>query len=300
MVAVNIAIYVWGLQRETDRQTALDPRYRNIGEIILLSKAEVEETAIAQELNKDESAANPGQQTNRAEESSQITPEVAETGLDQEVDSHLEKEGEAAAEAALPAMAGESNVTMPPAVPVTSEVTDERPPARSEGSEKADTDAVAVQQELCWTLGPITQRSAALTVLKAIEKKVASADLREETEKSITGYWVVLPPYENATAANEVVEQLKARGITDVQRFYRGELQNGVSLGIYNQLFNAEKRRAQIVTKGFSPEVLPRYHDVPNFWVDYRSGEEVDILSHLPYEYRQLAATPRKCATQPD
>ena len=111
---------------------------------------------------------------------------------------------------------------------------------------------------------------------------------------------MVLPPYENAAAANEVVNQLKARDVIDVQRFYRGELQNGVSLGIYNQRFNAEKRRAQIETKGFSPEVLPRYNEVLRYWIDYRSGNEVDVLGDMPSAYGDLAVTPRECEDQPN
>lgn len=105
----------------------------------------------------------------------------------------------------------------------------------------------------------------------------------------------MLPPYENARIANQVVEQLKSRDVVDVQRFYKGELQNGVSLGVYNQRYNAEKRRAQIETKGFSPEVLPRYNEVPAYWVDYRSENEADILNDLPSGYRDLAVTRQEC-----
>ena len=352
MVAVNIAIYVWGLQHETDTSAALDPRYNNIGEIILLSKADIERSATDQpsvngdtgeplvsskqrigdednsstitleasesditqepalyagdEISENDDTGEPvvssEQRIGDEGNSSTITPEASESALTQEPALSAGMEAEAVVNATAPegdSESTETTISPPPLIPAA-EVTEEPPPALVEESETAEAETVVVQQMFCWTLGPIQERPGALTILETVEKMGVSALLREEIEKTITGYWVVLPPYENASTASKVVKQLQARDVIDVQRFYRGEFQNGVSLGVYNRRFNAEKRKAQIETKGFFPEVLPRVKEVPRFWVDCQTASDIDILGNLPSEFRDLVATQRTCDTQPN
>ena len=84
MVAVNIAIYIWGLQRETDTSVELDPRYRNIGEIKLLSKAEIEASATEQTSENDntvEPLVSSEQRIGNEEYSPTVTPEASESDL---------------------------------------------------------------------------------------------------------------------------------------------------------------------------------------------------------------------------
>lgn len=297
LVTVNIAILIWGVQREKGTSAELDSRYRNVGEIKLLSRADIESLAAERISERDvfESVAGSEETIGKSENNSAIVPEVSETELTPQAVSDAETEEVAVASAASPDEDDESLEAAVTPVPAVAEITDDPLPVQFDEPEPVKEEAVVQQKLFCWTLGPIKQRPAALNILQAVEKKVFSAALREAVEKSITGYWVVLPPYENARIANQVVEQLKSRDVVDVQRFYKGELQNGVSLGVYNQRYNAEKRRAQIETKGFSPEVLPRYNEVPAYWVDYRSENEADILNDLPSGYRDLAVTRQEC-----
>lgn len=304
VLTVNIAIYVWGLQRETDTSTTLDPRFRNIGEIILLAKEDLEIPAIVQSPVS-ESAGEPEATSDQqfdSEESVSITiPETVYATDESTPQVALPARGEKkVGEVAENAILGELNNDSPesaiPLLATSAEETDKFPLDQAEATEAAEAETVVPQATFCWTLGPITQKPGALNLLGVVGKQALSADLREEMEKNISGYWVLLPPYENASAANEVVKQLKSRDVIDVQRFYKGEFQNGVSLGIYNQRYNAEKRRAQIETKGFSAEVVPRYNEVRSYWIDYRSEREVNGHVDIPPAFRGLATSRRQCS----
>ena len=298
MVAVNIAIFVWGVQRETETATAGDPRYSNIGEIKLLSKAEIQAQVAVQASeneNIDESTPVPEQQFNSEEAIAATTLDIAAEAADPEPELSVEQEAARDVNSASSVQVSESAATEIPPKELADASTHESPQLQSEEPETAGAELTAVPEIPCWTLGPIDKRPAALIILEAVKKENVSADLREEVAKDITGFWVVLPPYENASAAIEVVNILKARDVLDVQRFYRGELQNGVSLGIYNQRYNAEKRRQQIETKGFSPEVIPRYKEELRYWIDYSSESEVTISRDMPTEYSGLVSAKREC-----
>ena len=129
MVAVNIAIYVWGVQRETDTSTTLDPRYRNIGEIRLLSTADIESFATEQNIvdnETGESVANPEQQIGSEENSSTITLDASGTEIIQEAASSPVGIEEASVVSAASPEADEisTEAVIPPVEP-SAEVTDE-------------------------------------------------------------------------------------------------------------------------------------------------------------------------------
>ncbi|MCP4288295.1 MAG: SPOR domain-containing protein [Gammaproteobacteria bacterium] len=303
LVIVNIAIFVWGVQREADTSTKEEPRYRNIGEIKLLSEADIEELTIAavseKEVIEQEQPVSITEQLDHSEEKAIVTSQtISSEDLSSAVEPPGKDEAVVPDSTDLPEKSDESTEIEIPSKEILTSETDESSQIEKEISDSAEEKPITVQETFCWTLGPIIQKSVALTTLEKISEVVASADFRETTGRKIKGYWVVLPPYESARESIEAVKQLKARDVVDVQRFYSGEFQNGVSLGVYNRRFNAEKRQAQIEKKGFSPEVLPRYKDEIHYWIDYRSGNESNVSGKLPSEYRNLAPTQQNCDVQ--
>ena len=299
VLAVNIAIYVWGQQRETGTSAALDPRFRNIGEIILLTQEDLENPPIALSSisdNAGESEAIAEPQSGAEENLSIPSPEaVAATEPTPEAALSVGKEAEVVENSPSEEAHDETPETEIPSLAAASEEMEKVPLVQAEEVATAEAEITVPQATFCWTLGPMTQKPGALNLLGVVAKQALSAELREEPEKNITGYWVLLPPYESASAANEVVKQLKSRDVIDVQRFYKGEYQNGVSLGIYNRRFNAEKRREQIEAKGFSAEVVPRYNEVPRYWIDFRSEREANGGVDLPSAFRGVTASRREC-----
>lgn len=328
LVAANIAIYLWGIQREEDSSAESDPRYRQIGEIILLTKADIESLAVAETEESEgiESLVDATHPQPAVEE--KIPPVIpmevpqvelpteTKPGTDIEFDKEIEtySPGEEnllgePLEETVSAATNDKNLSdsdvdrlAAEAAPMiaVADATEVSPQIEPEEVKDSEPEVPAEPEPSCWTLGPVSKQQEAEGLRTKVAEITVSAEVREGVEQIITGYWVVLPPYENAGAANRVVEQLKEQGVTDVQRFYRGEYQNGISLGIYNQRYNAEKRKAQIETKGFSPDVLPRFRGVPNYWVDFISQGEVDMDTGVRSIFPDIAVTERQCVETPN
>lgn len=155
-------------------------------------------------------------------------------------------------------------------------------------------------QLICNVLGPIEDEVLAKAIFREIERQGGvGAALRTEPLKRVTGYWVVLPTYNDYGGAIDAIKKLKQQGIVDIQRFYRGELKDGVSLGIYNRRLNAEKRKSQIEEKGFSPEILPRYTEIPAFWIDIKTEHSDDLLGRITDHYPALESKNTECNQEP-
>ncbi len=155
-----------------------------------------------------------------------------------------------------------------------------------------------VIETACKVLGPIEDELIAKSILKELEELEVNTQLRSEPIRRVGGYWVVLPTYNDYPAAIASIKKLKEQGIVDIQRFYRGELKDGVSLGIYNRRFNAEKRKSQIETKGFTPEILPRYTSIPAFWIHYGAVPASDVFERISDRYPALESEDVDCIAE--
>ena len=135
LLAANVAIYVWGLQRETDSSTTLDPRFRNIGEIILLTKEDLAVPAIVQSPvseNAKEPEATPEQQFRNDESLAITTPETVsapgEYTPEAELSAEVEGEvGEVVENAILGEANNDSSESATPLLGASAEETDKLP-----------------------------------------------------------------------------------------------------------------------------------------------------------------------------
>lgn len=309
LVAVNIVIFLWGVQRESESVNEPDSHHQNVGEIKLLTEADITALVAAQEQEKPVTldADSTNEQEPGREQSAQVKAQQGaleehvvegDTWITAEPDiaTSIQEEAQVDPKQTVQSINGESAGTLSNDRLVSKDEIEEPLRTQNETPQSVEADHLNVESEgYCWTLGPIEDKPAALALLDTVAARFEAAELREEQVRSISGFWVVLPPYEDARSAIAVVNQLKDRGVSDVQRFFTGELENGVSLGIYNRRFNAEKRREQIETKGFSPEVMPRYREELRFWIDFNSGSEVAPQVEMPAEYRDLTASQREC-----
>ena len=128
----------------------------------------------------------------------------------------------------------------------------------------------------CGTLGPVREESVAQFVKDTLREQSIETALRRESIKEEAGFWVIIPPFDDRQMAIDTVTRLKELGVSDIWRFYRGEYKNGVSLGMYSRRKNAEQRRDSIIGLGYLPEVVPRFRDVEQHWIDYRIAKDRD------------------------
>ena len=91
---------------------------------------------------------------------------------------------------------------------------------------------------------------------------------RDETTSEVIGYFVITPAFATLADARQHAESLAARGVGDVAPLSRGPNRNRVSLGLYNDLANAEQRRSELAVRGIQSVIRPRTAAATEFWLD--------------------------------
>jgi len=121
----------------------------------------------------------------------------------------------------------------------------------------------------CRTLGPFATQAdmhAAMAALTPATKRIRQ---RETRTTQARGYWVYLPASPNREQALATARSLSGKGVRDYYVVTAGEQQNTVSLGLFRDPGNAERRSAEITALGFAPSTQVRTEDVPVYWLDY-------------------------------
>lgn len=128
----------------------------------------------------------------------------------------------------------------------------------------------------CATFGPLEST----TIVRRLRDRLSAytSRIRErQTEARVErGFWVYLPIAESRDAAIEYASQLASMGINDYFVVTSGEMQNAVSLGLFNDLPNAEKRQKQLQALGFNPHLGARREYETHYWLDYQLLDDVE------------------------
>lgn len=140
------------------------------------------------------------------------------------------------------------------------------------------TDAIIHAEEgsSCWILGPMDESS-----IERLSAEMDAAGLsvtaRSDVDTQIEGYWVYLPAAASEQARQQQTSALQADSI-DFFVFASGQLENGVSLGFFNQRGNAEQKQRELLAAGYSPEIVSTESLGESFWVSM-PGLTFDSLS---------------------
>lgn len=123
--------------------------------------------------------------------------------------------------------------------------------------------------ETCASLGPFTSAAAVRAAMQALAPKVSRTRDREEPVSRSRGYWVYLPAADSHEAALDETRALAAKGAHDYYIVPSGDMQNAISLGMYDSLANAQARVAGLQKLGISAQVRQQFDTGPAYWVDY-------------------------------
>ncbi|MGH8110947.1 MAG: hypothetical protein ACREPL_03250 [Rhodanobacteraceae bacterium] len=123
--------------------------------------------------------------------------------------------------------------------------------------------------ETCSSLGPFTSVAAMQATMQALSVRVSRTRDREEPVSRSRGYWVYLPAATSHEAALDETRALAAKGAHDYYIVSSGDMQNAISLGMYDSAANAATRVAGIQKLGFSPQVRQQFDTEPAYWVAY-------------------------------
>lgn len=120
---------------------------------------------------------------------------------------------------------------------------------------------------VCTELGPFTSQSAlrqATTELAETGRVVAN---RTGVERRTRGHWVHLAPADSRERALAIARDLSAAGVRDYYVVTAGDSENTVSLGLFRDRANAERRQGEIAALGYQALLTDRVEDQAVYWL---------------------------------
>jgi hypothetical protein len=138
----------------------------------------------------------------------------------------------------------------------------------------------------CLAIGPFPTQSEARRALDLLTPMVERIRTREEYERQSRGFVVFLPAPSTREEALATARALKQQGVRDYYVVTAGPQQNTISLGLFSNRDNAERRVAEITQLGFRPAITERIDDRAVIFVDLVPSPD------RPLDWRTVLADP--------
>lgn len=149
----------------------------------------------------------------------------------------------------------------------------ERDSAQMQSTRRAASVAtITPQAQYCERIGEFESEEDANSLRARLAKYSTQVEVKAVEQLQLRGYWVYLPQTGDREEALARARQLSAANVRDYYVVTEGENQNTISLGMFRDLENAEKRIAQVAKLGFSARRAERGDRVQRFWVEYRAA----------------------------
>ena len=166
-----------------------------------------------------------------------------------------------------------------PALVLLSESEIARQPGSSEELATApDSNAMTPR---CETIGPFRTPADLRSAMNTLAPLAGRIQSRQASGTELNGYHVFVPALPNRDAALAAARQLAAKGKIDYYVVTSGDQENTISLGLFQDLANAEKRRDEIRALGFDARLEPRLGDAQQYWIDVAVAPDFDWHSQL-------------------
>ncbi|MGA8278434.1 MAG: SPOR domain-containing protein [Rhodanobacteraceae bacterium] len=136
----------------------------------------------------------------------------------------------------------------------------------------------------CHSIGPFPSQADMRAAMNALLPLTRRVQFREAHATEARGYWVYLPALATREEALDAARRLSQKGVRDYYVVTAGDQENTVSLGLFHDRGNAERRRTEIAGLGFAPQLIARSEDLPVYWVDYavEPGQSVNWRKQVP------------------
>lgn len=128
----------------------------------------------------------------------------------------------------------------------------------------------------CLRIGPFATPADMRAASARLQPVVARMQVREAPAELLRGYRVFLPAMADRDAALAAARRLSEAGMRDYYVVTAGSEENSVSLGLFRDLGNAEKRREEVRALGLEPRLEPRTDEVVRWWLEVAVGADVD------------------------
>lgn len=109
----------------------------------------------------------------------------------------------------------------------------------------------------CVEVGPWSEQAAAEAALASIGKDGLSGEVVAVERERLAGYWMLTADRYDRAGVREVLRRMQEQGVTDIAIV---SLDTGwaISLGLFSRKSALERRRAQMLELGYTPEVRER------------------------------------------
>ena len=137
--------------------------------------------------------------------------------------------------------------------------------------------ARAISETRCVSLGPFRELSQAATAAANLRSTGLKPTQRVGEGDIWVGYWVHLPDFASREDAQQVLSKLRENGVSDSYIVPGGDSSHTISLGVFSEIKRAGRRREQVRSLGFDPQVVDRNRRGTVYWVDLTlaPGEEL-------------------------
>ncbi len=152
-----------------------------------------------------------------------------------------------------------------------------------------------LRNETCVSIGPFPTQADMRAALNSLTPLVPRIQYRDAHTTETRGFWVFLPAQPSREKALALARALSSKGVRDYYVVTAGDQQNTISLGLFHEQANAQKRLNEISALGFAPQLIARTEDLPVYWVDFaqNSAHPVDWRNHVnsQLDLRQQSVT---------
>lgn len=161
------------------------------------------------------------------------------------------------------------------------------------GIELLVADEVAVIQQECWLLGPLSSEDRANKLRAVVAKIDYFAELVSSDIQKAPSYWVYFGPIESYGESLERLREFKAKGI-DSFIIGDGKLKGSISLGVFANIDSARRMTSIMDRRGYSVKMaeIPKYEK--EYWVSVKvpvkEGLKDDFEHFLEQEKKHLDA----------
>jgi tetratricopeptide (TPR) repeat protein len=173
-------------------------------------------------------------------------------------------------------------------------VLDTEPAVPGEAPSAASAALPIPQAATCYAANGIENRSAARMVAKWFTTRGVDAREQVHSEQAGIFYEVYVPPLKSRAAADAEMRRMREDGFADIMRINGGDLENGISVGAYRQLGNAERRIKIFRAKGYQTEFKPRdkTHTTYLVAIDAGASRELRIQFTSTFPTYSLSESP--------
>lgn len=131
---------------------------------------------------------------------------------------------------------------------------------------------------ICTSVGPFAESTEAATAEAALRKAGFQPRQRMVQGEMWVGYWVSVQGLPSREAANDALQLLSDKGMTDVYVLPNSEAGSVLSLGVFTDNQRAQRRADEARSVGLNPRIDDRKRSGSVYWVDVDQPEPIEPI----------------------